>query len=296
MHLGVVFSQAASGLDADAIRAFAVRAEEAGFHHILAYDHILGASVEKLGPGPFGAFPAAPYTDQNTFWEILTLYSHWAAITERIQFVTSVLVLPQRQTALAAKQIATIDRLSGGRMNVAVGTGWNPAEYEGLAADYPNRTAVLEEQIELMRKLWSEPLVTFDGRFHHLDGVGINPLPDRTIPIYIGTRGHPLVLRRVVRVADGWMPLLVPGLDVEELGPCVVRLREICEREGRDPATLPIWGRTYLADGWQKNVEQAVELGFEHFALGVGRGDERPQAEHLETLIEAKAEADSIIG
>ena len=124
------------------------RAEEAGFDHIMVYDHVLGASVERLGPGPFGAFPTAPYTNEHTFHEILTLFSHLAAVTTRIAFVTSVLILPQRQTALAAKQIATIDLLSGGRLRVAVGAGWNAAEYGGLGADFDSRRARLEEQVD----------------------------------------------------------------------------------------------------------------------------------------------------
>ena len=132
----MIFSQADSGTDADAIRAWAQRAEDAGFDHILAYDHVLGAAVDRLGPGPFGPFPTAPYTAEHTFHEILTLFSHLAAVTTRIGFVTSVLVLPQRQTALLAKQVATVDRLSGGRLRLAVGAGWNTAEYEGLGADF----------------------------------------------------------------------------------------------------------------------------------------------------------------
>ena len=137
MRVGVVFSQADSGTDPDAIRAWARRAEAAGFDHIMVYDHVLGASVERLGAGPFGGpFPAPPYTSEHTFHEILTLISHLAGVTSTIAFVTSVLILPQRQTALAAKQIATVDLLSDGRLRVAVGTGWNRAEYEGLGADF----------------------------------------------------------------------------------------------------------------------------------------------------------------
>ena len=123
------------------------------------------------------------------------------------------LVLPQRQTALVAKQLATVDLLSGGRLRVAVGAGWNAAEYEGLGADFDSRRDRLEEQVVVLRRLWTEPLVTFRGRFHRLDRVGINPLPQHPIPIYVGSGAADPVLRRVVRIADGWMPLLIPGLD-----------------------------------------------------------------------------------
>ena len=218
MRIGAVFSQADSGTDPEAIRQWAIDAESAGFDHLLAYDHVLGASVDRLGPGPFGSFPSAPYTSEHTFHEILVMFSHLAAVTTRMHFVTSVLVLPQRQTALVAKQIASIDLLSGGRIRVAVGVGWNAAEYEGLGVDFADRTALLEEQIDVMRMLWTQPLVDFDGRFHRLHGVGINPPPTRPIPILIGSGASDAVLRRVVRKADGWMPLLIPGLDPIDIG------------------------------------------------------------------------------
>jgi probable F420-dependent oxidoreductase len=243
MRIGVIFSQADSGTDPDAIRAWAQRAEAAGFDHIMAYDHVLGAAVDRLGPGPFGPFPTAPYTAEHTFHEILALFSHLAAVTSTIDFVTSVLVLPQRETALVAKQVATVDLLSGGRLRIAVGAGWNPAEYEGLGAEFATRRDRLEEQVEVLRQLWSEPLVTYQGKFHHLDRVGINPLPNRSIPIYLGTGGADPVLRRVVRVADGWMPLLIPGLDRVSVRDGVRRLRELCVEVGRDPTTLPVHGR-----------------------------------------------------
>jgi probable F420-dependent oxidoreductase len=292
-----VFSQADSGTDAAAIRAWAQRAEAAGFAHILAYDHVLGASAERLGPGPFGAFAAAPYTSAHTFHEILTLFSHLAAVTNTIELATSVLVLPQRQVGLAAKQIATVDLLSGGRLRVAVGCGWNFAEYAGLGADFTRRTGVLEEQIDVMRRLWSEPLVSFDGRYHQLDRVGINPLPARRIPIYVGSGASDPVLRRVVRTADGWMPLLIPGLDRMSVREGVTRLRQLCAEAGRDPATLPIHGRVYLGDGWQRQLEEAVELGFADLSLGFNRlaNPGRRHDEHLDAVIAAKDEIDASI-
>lgn len=273
MHVGVVFSQSDSGTDADAIRAWARTADEAGCHHLMAYDHVLGAPVERLGEDACPPFPTPPYTDESTFHEVLTLFSHLAAITTRIEFVTSVLVLPQRPTALAAKQIATVDRLSGGRLNVAVGAGWNHAEYEGLGASFDDRTARIEEQIEVLRLLLAQPLVTYRGRFHTLDRVGINPLPDRRIPVWMGTGGSDAALRRVVRCADGWMPLLAPGLDRHTLDDRVRRLRQLCEDHGRDPATLPVWGRWYLdgTDAWKAAAEQAAELGLSHFSVGYNR-------------------------
>ena len=298
MDLGVVFSQADSGTDPNAIRAWVQTAEAEGFDHVMAYDHILGASLERLGPGPFGNFPGPPYTAENTFHEILVLFSHLAAVTERIEFVTSVLVLPQRQAPLAAKQISTIDLLSSGRLRVAVGVGWNFAEYEGLGADFPHRLDVLTEQIEVMRALWAEPVIRYEGRFHHLDGVGINPLPTRRIPIYMGTGGSDAALRRVVRTADGWMPLLLPGLDPIDFRTGVERLRQLAVDADRDPATLPIHGRVYLGDGWQKQVDEALEVGVAHLSIGFNRMANRglTHAQHLDAVLAVKPELDRLVG
>jgi alkanesulfonate monooxygenase SsuD/methylene tetrahydromethanopterin reductase-like flavin-dependent oxidoreductase (luciferase family) len=157
MRIGAVFSQADSGTDPGAIRQWALDTESAGFEHLMAYDHILGASPERLGPGPFGSFPHAPYTSEHTFHEIFVLFSHLAALTTKMSFITSVLVLPQRQAAVVAKQVASIDLLSGGRIRLAVGAGWNAAEYEALGVDFADRTALLEEQIDVMRLLWTQP-------------------------------------------------------------------------------------------------------------------------------------------
>ena len=298
MRIGAVFSQADSGTDPDAIRQWAIDAEAAGFEHLMAYDHVLGASPERLGPGPFGSFPHAPYTSEHTFHEILVLFSHLAAVTTRMSFVTSVLVLPQRQTAVVAKQIASIDLLSAGRIRLAVGVGWNAAEYEGLGVDFADRTAMLEEQIDVIKLLWTQPVVKFEGRFHTLDGVGINPLPTHSIPIMIGSGASDAVLRRVVRKADGWMPLLIPGLDAIDIRTAVATLRQYCEEAGRDPATLPIHGRAYIGPGWQEAVEQAVELGFTDCSIGFNRMAQPglSHAQHLEAVIAAKPEIDALVG
>jgi probable F420-dependent oxidoreductase len=290
MHVGVVFSQADSGTDPHAIRRWAVAADEAGFHHLMAYDHVLGATVERLTGGAIGQFGDPPYTDRSTFHEILTLFSHLAAITRSIEFVTSVLVLAQRQTALVAKQVATVDRLSGGRMNLAVGVGWNHAEYEAMGCEFADRTDRLDEQVSVLRRLLHEPLVTFDGRFHTLDRVGINPLPDRTIPIWMGTGGSDAALRRVVRSADGWMPLLLPGVDRHTVGERVPRLHQLCEEAGRDPATMPVWGRLYVGpdDSWRAAAAEAATLGFTHLSVGYDRfaNPPAPHDRHLARVLE----------
>jgi len=298
MQIGTVFSQADSGTDAASMRRWAVEAEAAGFHHLMAYDHVLGATSERLGPGPFGAFPSAPYTIDHQFHDILVLFSHLAGVTSTIEFVTSVLVLPQRQTAVTAKQIATLDLLSNERLRLAVGVGWNRAEYESLGADFDHRLDVLTEQIELMRLLWSEREVNFEGRFHRLHGVGMNPLATRRIPVYLGTGAADKTLERVVRTADGWMPLLIAGFDRYTISEGIVRVRQKCEDLGRDPASLPIHGRVYIIDGWEHELERLVELGVDVCSVGFHRMafPGRSHDEHLRTVIEAMPRIDAIVG
>jgi len=298
MQVGAILSQADSGTDAGKIRHFAQAVEAAGFQHLMAYDHVLGAAHDRLDGGRFGSFPSPPYTSEHTFHEILVLFGHLAAVTSTLELVTSVLVLPQRQTAVVGKQIATLDLLSGGRIRLAVGVGWNWAEYESLGADFDARTEVLAEQVEVLRALWTQPLVTFSGRYHALDRVGINPLPAHPIPIMMGTKASPDALRRVARTADGWMPLLLPGIDTVDLATGVTRLRQIAADEGRDPASLPIHGRVYLGAGWQREVDQAVELGFSHLSIGVNRIANPGLGIdfHLDALLAVKAEVANIVG
>jgi len=290
MHIGTVFSQADAGIDPEPIRQWAVTADQAGLHHMMAYDHVLGAPIERVGVDSCAPFPEPPYTDESTFHEVFTLFAHLAAVTTHIEFVSSVLVLPQRQTALVAKQIATVDRFSGQRLNIAVGIGWNHAEYQGMGVDFKLRTPMIEEQVEVLKLLLTQPLVTYSGRFHRLDRVGINPLPDRQIPIWMGSGAGDKVLARVARVADGWLPLLAAGLDRHTIGEAVPRLRQICEEQGRDPATMPIWGRIYLdgTDSWKAKADQAAELGFSHLSVGFDRFAFPPtdHAAHLDLVLD----------
>ena len=300
MHVGTIFSQADSGTDPEAIRRWAVTADEAGFHHVMAYDHVLGATRERLTGGGIDQFGDPPYTDRDTFHEIFTLFSHLAAITRTIEFVPSVIVLPQRQTPLVAKQIATVDRLSGGRLHVAVGVGWNHAEYAAMGAEFERRAEVLDEQVALLRRLLTEPVLTFDGAFHHLDRVGINPLPGRDIPIWLGTRGGDTALRRVVSTADGWMPLIMRGVDPYPVADKVARVRELCEQALRDPATLPVWGRIYLdpTDAWKREAEEAAAIGYSHLSVGFNRfaHPPTPHQQHLERVIEVADQVRDIVG
>ncbi|MDE2969186.1 MAG: LLM class F420-dependent oxidoreductase, partial [Chloroflexota bacterium] len=188
MKLGVIFPQTEIGNDPGAIREFVQAAEELGYEHILAYDHVLGADPAKH-PNWGGA-----YTMDSAFHEPFVLFGYLASVTSTIKLTTGIIILPQRQTALVAKQAAEVDVLSNGRLRLGVGLGWNRVEYEALGQDFHNRGRRVEEQIALMRRLWTEESVDFDGKWHTVDGAGINPMPvQRPIPIWMGGGAEPVL-------------------------------------------------------------------------------------------------------
>ena len=205
MRIGVVFPTYTIGNDPGGVRDYIETAEALGFKHILTFDHVLGAG---LGTRPDWA---GPYDYTNAFHEPMVLFGFMAALTRTIELVTGVLILPQRQTALVAKQAAEVDVLSNGRLRLGLGVGWNPIEYEGLGQDFHKRGRRLEEQIALLRALWADDLVTFKGEFDTVIDAGINPLPvNRHIPLWIGGNAE-AALKRMARIADGWFPLFMPG-------------------------------------------------------------------------------------
>src|SRR5215467_10313993 len=191
MRFGVVFPQTEIGTDPAVTREFAQTAETLGYQHILAYDHVIGANTaSRPGWRP-------PYTHKDSFHEPFVLFSYLAGLTKTIELVTGIIILPQRQTILVAKQAASLDVLSKGRLRLGVGIGWNPVEYEALGQDFSNRGRRSEEQIDLMRKLWAQDIITYKGRWHTVTDAGLNPLPPRrAIPIWLGGMA-PQVIERV---------------------------------------------------------------------------------------------------
>jgi probable F420-dependent oxidoreductase len=233
MRIGVVFPQTEIGGDVADVRAYALRAEELGFSHILAYDHVLGAdpAVHQGWDGP--------YDVHTTFHEPLVLFGYLAALTS-LELVTGIIILPQRQTALAAKQAAEVDLLSGGRLRLGVGLGWNKVEYEALGQDFTTRGRRLAEQVGLMRRLWTEQAVTHHGSFDHVTGAGLAPLPvQRPIPVWFGGQSPP-AYRRIGQLADGWFPQVRPGPDLDEARRLVA---QAAGQAGRDPARIGMEGR-----------------------------------------------------
>jgi len=236
MQIGVVFPQTEIGADPAVIRAFAAGVEELGYAHLIAYDHVLGADPEGH-PGWSG-----PYDVDTTFHEPFVLMGYLAAITS-LELVTSIVILPQRQTALVAKQAAEVDLLTEGRLRLGVGLGWNPVEYEALGKDFGDRGRRMTEQVELLRLLWTQRVVTFDGRFERVTAAGLNPLPvQRPIPVWFGAYA-PGALRRAGRIADGWFPNIGPGAQLDD---SIAIVREAAEAAGRDPDAMGMEGRVPL--------------------------------------------------
>lgn len=200
MKFGVVFPQNQLGDDPIVIRDFVQAAEEMGYHHLLAYDHVLGANPDREGWRE-----GNPYTHEDQFQEVFTLFAYLSGLTEKIGFMTGVLILPQRQTALVAKQAAQVDVFSNGRFRMGIGVGWNEVEYNSLGYDFKSRGARVEEQIAILRELWTQPLVRIEGEFDTIDDAGINPLPrQQPIPLWIGGTAD-VVLQRAARLSNGWI-------------------------------------------------------------------------------------------
>jgi probable F420-dependent oxidoreductase len=199
MQIGVVYPQIELGGDPSAVRRFGRAVEDLGFDHLLAYDHVLGAVHADRTPQLSG-----PYTEHNPFHDPFVMFAYLAGITERIGFATGILILPQRQTVLVARQATDVDLLSGGRLRLGVGVGWNYVEYEALGQDFRTRGARQEEQIELLRRLFTEPVVDFSGRFDRVDRAALVPKPARPIPIWLGGSSE-ASFDRAARLADGFI-------------------------------------------------------------------------------------------
>ena len=207
MQIGVVYPQIELAGDPSAVRRIGRAVEELGFDYLLAYDHVLGAVHADRQPELTG-----PYTERDPFHDPFVMFAYLAGITERIGFATGVLVLPQRQTVLVARQAADLDLLSGGRLRLGAGVGWNHVEYEALGVDFHTRGAREEEQIELLRRLFAEPVVDFSGRFHRVDRAALIPKPARSIPIWLGGSSQ-AAYERAARLADGFIFFGGGGLD-----------------------------------------------------------------------------------
>lgn len=286
MKIGVVFPQTEIGSDPAAIRDYAQSAESLGFSHILAYDHVLGANPKR--PGGW----QGPYTYKDPFHEPFVLFSYMAGLTQTIGFVTGILILPQRETALVAKQAASLDLLSQGRLRLGMGIGWNKVEFTALNQDFHTRGKRIEEQVALLRQLWTEPLVTFDGRWHHIPDAGVNPLPvQRPIPIWFG--GHAdAVLKRIAKMGDGWLPNYRTAADA---APALDLLDRYLAASGRTRANIGLEARLHSRLGDLDNLMERMvgwqAAGATHISLNTMGAGYQSAAEHIAAISEFAAAA-----
>jgi probable F420-dependent oxidoreductase len=262
MRIGVVYPQTELGADVGAVRAYGEAVEGLGYAHLLAYDHVLGAdpAVHESWRGP--------YDVSTTFHEPFVLFGFLAAIAPSVELVTGVIILPQRQTALVAKQAAEVDLLTGGRFRLGVGVGWNHVEYEALGQRFDQRGRREEEQVELLRRLWTEPSLSFNGEFDTITGAGLAPMPiQRPIPVWLGGRSDP-TYRRIGRIADGWFPQVRPG---EDLDHALTLIRESAEAAGRDATKIGMEGRASWSGGdtdkFVRQVDRWREVGATHLDI-----------------------------
>jgi probable F420-dependent oxidoreductase len=283
MKLGAVFPQIESGTDPVAIRAYAQAVEALGFDHLLAYDHVLGAGLSTRPDW------SGPYNSESVFHEVFVLYGYLAAVTTRLELVSAVLILPQRQTALVAKQAAEVDLLSGGRLRLGVGVGWNDVEFQGLNENFRDRGARSEEQIAVLRALWAEQTITFRGRWHTIENAGINPLPPRrSIPIWIGGYQE-ATLKRIAAIGDGWFPWRPPSADMRAQ---IARLHGYARELGRDPATIGLEPQLSVSrvpePEWQAYTAGWQELGATHLCVNTMGAGYTTLDQHIAALERVK--------
>jgi len=277
MRIGVVLPQTEIGADVASVRSYGQGVEEMGYQHLLAYDHVVGAdtTVHQDWSGP--------YDIDTEFHEPFVLFGYLAACTS-LELVTGITILPQRPTVLVAKQAAEIDLLTNGKFRLGVGIGWNPVEYEALGQDFSVRGRRIEEQVELLRQLWTNRSVTSSGRFDQVTGAGIAPLPiQRPIPIWFGGMS-PKAIRRMGRLADGWFPLVQPGPELDRARETIAAA---ASEVGRDPDALGMEGRVGWngdADDVARRIDGWREVGATHVSINTMGAGLATVEDHLGAL------------
>jgi probable F420-dependent oxidoreductase len=247
VKLGTNLPEHLIGTDQGALAEFLGALEEMGYSYVTVGDHVLGADLAARPDWrPF--FGKTPLYDRHMVWhEPLVLFGYLAALTRTLELCTGILISPQRQSALLAKQAAEADVLTGGRVRFVIAAGWNDVEFEALGVDFSKRGKIMEEQVELLRRLWTEEVVTFQGKFHTVTAAGINPLPvQRPIPLWFGGQSKP-VLRRTGRLADGWFPYY-PYFSEQQLRDDLAVIQHSAREAGRELASIGIEGAVYFAD------------------------------------------------
>ena len=275
MEIGAVFPHNEIGTDPQAIKDYAQGAEELGATHLLIYDHVLGADRDR--PGGF----EGPYDKDVAFHEPFTTFAFIAAVTKKLDMITTVMILPQRQTVLVAKQAAELAILSNNRFKLGIGVGWNAVEYTGLNENFKNRGKRQEEQVELMRLLWESEVLEYKGHYHHIDKASINPRPSKSVPIWFGG-GAPQLIERCADLGDGWIPLMGPN---EAARKTLAAIKEKRKSKGLDWDNFGVQAQAQYAGGdaerWNKHAEKWRNLGASHLAIATHNAEPTNVDGHL---------------
>lgn len=286
MRIGVAFPTTEIGTDPAVIRDFAQAVEDLGFDHITAIDHVLQAETAEADDW------RSYYTRDNTFHEPFVLFGFLAAVTRTLELSTAILILPQRPAILVAKQAAELDVLSAGRLRLGVGIGWNALEFDALGQSFRNRARRIEEQVALMRALWTNEIITFDGEWHAVENSGLNPLPvQQPIPVWFGAF-EPPAIQRAGRLGDGWFlnPRIAPGAEAEAQ---IAIFRNAAEESGRDPSTLGIDATLHIGDrdpeDWAQLVTDWQAHGVTHVTLRTMYAGLATPDDHIDVLKRFKA-------
>tara|TARA_Y100000766_G_scaffold50277_1_gene40471 strand:- start:2721 stop:3581 length:861 start_codon:yes stop_codon:yes gene_type:complete len=275
MEIGAVFPHNEIGTDPQAIKDYAQGVEELGVTHLLIYDHVLGADRDR--PGGF----EGPYDKDVAFHEPFTTFAFIAAVTKKLDMITTVMILPQRQTVLVAKQAAELAILSNNRFKLGIGVGWNTVEYTGLNENFKNRGKRQEEQVELMRLLWENEVLEYKGDYHHIDKASINPRPSKSVPIWFGG-GAPQLIERCADLGDGWIPLMGPN---EAARKALAAIKEKRESKGLNWDNFGVQAQAQYAGGdaerWNKHAEKWRNLGASHLAIATHNAEPTNVDGHL---------------
>lgn len=280
MEIGAVIPHHEIGNDPGAIRAYAQGAEELGMTHLLIYDHVVG--VDRNRPGGF----EGPYDSNTAFHEPMVLFGYLAACTTTVDLVTAILILPQRQTVLVAKQAAELAILSGNRFKLGIGVGWNTVEYDALNEEFSNRGRRQEEQVDLMRRLWTDDVFSYDGEFHRFEHASILPRPTEPVPVLFGGSA-PALLERCARLGDGWIPLGTPN---DKSADRIARMRRIREAAGLSWDGFEIRAQAQYAGGdpdrWRTHAQRWSDLGATHMAIATHNAGPTDVDGHLARIAE----------
>ena len=275
MEIGAVFPHNEIGTDPHAIKDYAQGVEELGVTHLLIYDHVLGADRDR--PGGF----EGPYDKDVAFHEPFTTFAFIAAVTKKLDMITTVMILPQRQTVLVAKQAAELAILSNNRFKLGIGVGWNAVEYTGLNENFKNRGKRQEEQVELMRLLWESEVLEYKGDYHHIDKASINPRPSKSVPIWFGG-GAPQLIERCADLGDGWIPLMGPN---EAARKTLAAIKEKRESKGLYWDNFGVQAQAQYAGGdaerWNKHAEKWRNLGASQLAIATHNAEPTNVDGHL---------------